>query len=195
MSATVIPEQLIKALTAVIPHASTDRMLPALRAVRLEAADGEATLIATQRYTMATHTFDWAGDPVETLLELDTAKELLRFAKTIKGREATQPSITLDFVSEKTVDVAGPTQRMTLPLHTDVDFPRWRAVMPDGGQHDGFPVIGFTPALLALFAKSAEKGEVMRMVFGAGPVKIVRVEIGDRFVGAIMPTRLPDTNA
>lgn len=178
-------KELVAALTAVLPHAGTDKTLPMLRAIKFEAGDGYLTLIATNRYTLGTYRLEWNGPDVDVLLELDDAKELLAYVKKVK----LVPFVNLEF-RDGEVEAFDLVRRQTFPLMLNVEFVRWRAVMPGTDEHEGFPAIGLNPAFLASFVKASKRNEPIILKFGASPVKPVRVEVGDNFIGLIMPVRM-----
>lgn len=198
---TLTPADLIRALDAVIPHASTDAMLPMLCAVKIETeADGKRlTFAASDRYTLGTYSIDWNGGAVDELLPLADAKELLRFAKAADKVVRSLPgALTLDVSSGQVANVSDVTGRKATYLLGDREFVKWRAIMPSADYGDDqtarVGVFGLNPAYLARFAKAAGKGESIRLQLGASAVKPVRVTVGD-FVGLIMPVRLPDASA
>jgi len=205
---SVRPSDLVRALDAVMPHASTDAFLPMLNAVKIETrlfptADGEAprlVFVATDRYTLGTYSIPWDGGEVSALLSLTDAKELHRFAKgadkVIRDRAG---SLLLDVSGGQVCNVNDVTgRRATYLLGDGATYVKWQAVMPGAdygtGETGRIDVIGVNPVLLAKFAKAAGKGEPIRLQFGPSAVKPVRITVGD-FVGLIMPVRLPDTSA
>jgi hypothetical protein len=169
-------------------------VLPIISGVKFEADGGKLTLIATDRYTVATYTIDWTeGGDVDVFVCLDSAKALLTHAKGCDrfGRE--RPGLSLAFDAH-TVTAGEANRRVALPLGGEQQFIQWQALVHGHVAGDGVERVGLNPTLLAKFAKAAEKGEVMRLTFGTSPVKPVKVEIGDAFVGVIMPVRIPDNH-
>lgn len=189
--------QLHRILTNVLPAVDTSNTLPVLAAVRLEVSAGTLTAVATDRYRLHTDTAELVADDGPSTVELATllhrrdAAELAKLAKKWTG--AVTFAVSAGSISVHTV--SAPTLTFTA---VDDEFPRWRALVPasDGPTELDAP-IAFRPECLADFAKvivpdnrrGAKKGDVMRMRHN-GPTKPVRIEIGETFVGILMPVRL-----
>jgi len=185
---TVQPAELIAALTAVIPHAGTDKTLPMLRALKFETTDDNKTLtvVATNRYTLGTYRMEWDGGEVDALLDLDDVKTLLAYAK----KAAKYNRIALTF-TDKTAEAFDFERRVEFRL-MECDFVKWAAILPSASQDhaDRIDRIGFNPAFMASFAKAAERGLPMILTMPGRPDKPVRIDIGENFTGLIMPVRL-----
>ena len=185
---------LAAALNAVLPMADTDETLPVLTCVKFETRDGQLVLVTTNRYLLGTYRLDWEGGEVDALLPGRAARELLAFAKRVDKRLP----ITLTF-GVRELEAADYERKATFPLDLDREFVKWAAIMPE---HTPDRIaFGLNPAFLARFvpasgATPSKPGgaEPMRLSLGS-PVKPIRVEIGDRFVGVAMPVRLPDVVA
>lgn len=185
---TLAGVDLAAALTSVLPMAGTDDTLPILTCVHFETRDGELVLATTNRYLLGTYRLDWDGPEVEALVAGREAKEMLAFAK-----KAGKAPVTLTFDGRE-VTVADFERKVSLPLH-DGDFPRWRALLPE--QTPDRLRFGINPVYMAAFAKVipyvGDKPGALPVTMSVGmPNKPMRVEIGERFVGLIMPVRLPD---
>lgn len=187
----VKPKDLALALTAVIPHAGTDKTLPMLCAVKFESeGTGTLTIVATQRYTLGTYVLDWDGGAVDALLDVDSAKELLRYAKGVSKSLAVMSALSLTF-TEESVEAFDLTRRASYPLMQGTTFVSWRAIMPtEDRQTVGLDKIAWNPKFLTLFAKAAERNEPMRVFLGESNLKPTLVKIGENFAGLIMPVRV-----
>jgi hypothetical protein len=187
MSTITVPsEDLVAALTAVLPHAGVDDTLPILTCVHFETRDGGLALATTDRYTLGTYRLD-----AEITDELDganlvgrDAKDLLAFAKKAK-----RIPLTLVFDGRE-LTVTDFERKATYTLY-DGEFPKVWAVLPE--RDADRTVVGINPVNFARLAKATDpkRPEHVRIEIGS-PVKVMRVEVGERFVGAIMPVRLPD---
>jgi hypothetical protein len=180
--------ELVAGLTAVLPHAGADDTLPVLAAVNFTVRDGQLMLAATDRYTLGTYRLvEVEGDvELDVVLPRRDATDLLARAKKCKHFP---PPLTFD-TAKGELTFTDFERTITYSL-LDAEFVRWWAVLPE--RDDDKTVIGINPVMLARLAKAtdAKKPEHVRMEIGA-PNKIVRVEVGERFVGGIMPVRLPD---
>lgn len=178
-------EELAAALTAVIPMAGVDDTLPVLCAVKFEAADKVLTLATTDRYTVGTYRLDWDGPDVDALLALRDAKELLAFAKKAK-----RIPLQLTFTDDE-LAVSDWERKATYRL-MDAEFPRWRALMPT--IEDDYERFGVNPVFIGKFAAATDKKHADTLILSrrVGSLKPIRVDVGERFTGLIMPVRLPD---
>ena len=183
---------LAEALRVAALFAGTDATIPMLGAVRLECNGVKLTALATDRYTAALYTTEAEGDVLFTA-NIPTANVRI-ILTTLKGAAAHTPvELTRDGdrLTVRTFD-----GQVTVTLNND-DFPKLRHLIPDAHDGDGtgnVGLIGFNPAYLARLAKVATgKGrhEPARLTFTT-PLKPVRVDIGENFVGLIMPVRIGD---
>lgn len=176
--------------------APASAMVPCLEAVRLEAVDGQLVAAATDRFVLGVSCVDYAGDAFTVMIAATDAKALVKMAKTLKRDEGSR---------EVTVEVVGAGAQVTFRFSTgealtvrglDVEFPRWRQLVPsDDARMGGIVGMGYSPALVSKFTKvRPDEGERM-VVFPSltsdgrpGPTV---VRIGERFVGLLMPLRAP----
>lgn len=174
------------ALAAVIPLASTDKTIPMLNAVRLVGADGKLTLVTTDRYVLGTYVIEYEGPAFEFSLALDVAKKLAATWKKSSAYEPVFIDIDEDKVTFRTFDGS------TMVRIGDDDFPKWRSLIPDA--EPGLPngTIAFDPAKIALFKGIGARMEPMRLRM-TGVNRPIRIDIGDYFVGLIMPMRIATT--
>jgi hypothetical protein len=179
----VASTELVAALNAVLPLTLKDDTLPMLGAVKFESDGDELVLAATDRYVLGAYRVPWNGGHVDAVLRGDGAKELLTWARKA---EKFLP-ITLTF-GDRDVEASDYERKATFPLY-DGEFVKWRAVLPDPDPSD--LAFGVNKDYIGRFAKAGEKGEPMRITFRS-PTKLLGIQIGERFTGAIMPVRLPD---
>lgn len=188
MSTVNLPaRELVAALTAVIPMAGVDDTLPILTCVHFETRDGQLHLATTDRYLLGTFRVEGAEieGEVSANIEGRDVKDLLAFA-----RKAKVAPLTLTF-GEHDLTVSD-FERVAIFRTFDGDFPKVWAIL-DGLGDQPETVFGVNPHKIAAFAKAAgsDKTTPIRLSL-TSPVKPIRVELGDRFVGVVMPVRLPD---
>ena len=106
--------------------------LPMLEAIRLEFGGGQLIAVATDRFTLGASRVEYSGAAFDMLLEAADAKTLIKMAKTAKRDEGwrevtvevadtdTRPEVTFRFTSGESVTVRG----------SDLDFPKWRLLIP-----------------------------------------------------------------
>lgn len=173
--------------------ASTDKTIPMLHAVRLE-FDGKAlTALATDRYTAGLFTVDGEGDAFNANVSVAVVKQILT---SLKGAPSYAPvEVIIEEVSPFTHKITVRTfdGEITATLN-DGDFPKLRALIPDAHNGDGTGNVGmvsFDPAYLAKFAKvQTGRTKVPARFSLSAPMKPARVDIGENFVGVIMPMRI-----
>jgi len=179
---------LVAGLTAVLPHAGTDDTLPMLAAVNFTVRDGHLMLAATDRYTLGTYRLVEVKDDVEldVILPRRDAQDLLTRAKKCKHFP---PPLTFD-TAKRELTFTDYERTVTYSL-LDAEFVRWWAVLPE--RDADRTVVGINPVNFARLAKATDpkRPEHVRMEIGL-PNKSIRVEVGERFVGVVMPVRLPD---
>lgn len=185
MSTITLPsENLIAALAAVTPSAGTDDTLPILTCVHFETRDGELFVATTDRYTVGTYRVDTSeidGEIDDANLQGRDVKDLVAFA-----RKAKRVPLVLTF-EERELTVSDFERKVTFSL-LDGSFPKVWAVLPERqGQ-----VFGVNREYIGRFAKAADAKDAAPLIMSPNGLKPIRVEVGDRFVGAIMPVRLPD---
>lgn len=181
----IAANELVAALNAVLPLTLKDDTLPVLGAVKIESDGDELTFAATDRYVLGAYRVPWDGGHVDAALRGDGAKDLLAWARKV-GKYV--PAITLTF-SEHEVEAFDHERKATFPLYTDNPFVNWRNVMP--GEDPSDLVFRVNKEYIGRFAKAGEKGEAMRIAVHS-PLKPLRITIGERFTGLIMPVRPKD---
>jgi hypothetical protein len=193
---TLKASDLARVLGNTVLACDKSKTLPVLGAVRLEVSGGTITAVATDRHRLHLDTAELSeGSTGETTTLLDRA-DVATMVKTLKGDKG---DVTLTITGST---VALFTRNATLTFDAvEGTFPRYRGLLPE--HDDAVTMEGpthFNPALLADFAKVTDgqrsyerkantRYPVMRMQM-SHPHKPARVEIGDTFVGLIMPVRV-----
>jgi hypothetical protein len=193
------PQDVERPIAAVLPHASTDKYLPAINNVRIE-LDGERFLaVATDRYSLGicrASLTDWMEDaqPVESTaahLLLDDVKRLFAFLRPQRKDVATWE------LGNGTLTVTlGDGTSLTIRTAEADNFPKWRGLFgqltertPEPAEH-----MAFTPLVIDHFQKTAQVlgGVSVNWQF-VSQLKPVIVRIGADFLGILMPCRPADT--
>jgi hypothetical protein len=181
---TITGENLIAALAAVTPSAAADDTLPILTCVHFETRDGELFVATTDRYTLATYRVDTTeiDGEISANLQGRDVKDLVAFA-----RKAKRVPLTLEF-SEASLAVSDYERNATYRLLFEAEFPKVWAILPERQDL----VFGVNREFIGRFAKAADTKDPAPLIMSPHGLKPIRVEVGERFVGAIMPVRLPD---
>jgi DNA polymerase III sliding clamp (beta) subunit (PCNA family) len=187
---TVNASELLNILTKVSAFASTDRTIPMLNAVRLEASDGVLIAMATDRYVAAIMTLPYEGNGSFVFhASLADVKTLLAIVKRT-DRYATSPvALSVSDGYPATLHVKTYDGTSTFRDET-ADFPKLRAIVPDARKDSPIDAIAVDPKLLARFSKVATKDNQPLRLHFTGSLKPIRLEIGTDFVGLIMPMRV-----
>lgn len=206
---TVPTTELVGLLTDTIPFASPDKDDDVLYTVRID-WDGEMLhASATDRFHIGWsrwHPDDdpdvdsqddlftvWGGDdePWTAVIGVDDAKDAVRMFK-LAAKEGQAPlTVTLDGgqlrVSRSRETGHSAITHVMRDAATDnhVDVRDLFDHLPEPAEVDE---LAFTARYLADFAKVRVRGQ-MQMTF-AGPDRAVRIQIGERFTGAINPVRI-----
>jgi hypothetical protein len=139
--------------------------------------------------------FVWGGgDPFEIILSIDDAEHLLAAAKPVKGLEYVPLVLDCDGF-QLTVKRAKQTRLPGFTLGYDGmahAFPDVRAILVEAmAKAEPVKEMWFNLKYLATFAEVRQRGGPAKYTF-AGPNHLAVMEIGQRFVGAIMPVRIGD---
>lgn len=191
--------ELLGALRAVIPHASDDEDIPAIRRVVIQISGGQLHVWATNRYTVAMASAD-LDDPDGTIwrteLLPDDAKEIVRLFKPAKDADLTL-RLTQSGSRLTAADVTGlfPGREYTVPDisgSSDVpDIPRLIAETLDREAGPlGRPI--FSAGLLALFDAAGREYRSPLVWTPTGDHQPVIVQCGTQFLGLLMPVRSSD---
>lgn len=200
MPLTVTARELDTACRAVLPFTDRDECVLVTSLIRVEARGGTFTATATDRYVVGhAHGVTIDGVLPATLLDGWVLKQALRTIRHAHGRH-TLGDVTVTIGLEETpatdTSPAGTVAALT------TDRIRYAVTVVECGWPDLGPLfatpmtgltgpIGINPRVLAPFLRAQKiLGELMRLRFG-GETAPVRIEIGDRFVGLLMPCEHP----
>lgn len=192
------PQDVERVIAAVLPHASEDRYLPVINNVRVELDGDQFLAVATDRYSVGicrARLTDWMEDaePVEKIvanLRLDDVKRLFAFLRPQRKDTATW-HLTGETLTVRFGDATG----LTLRTVDAEGFPNWRAIVGPLLEREPEPgtQMGFTPRIVDHFQKTAKVLGDLQMAWRfVGPLKPVIIQIGEDFLGFLMPCRIPD---
>lgn len=201
---TAKPRDVERAFATVFPHVGNDAHLPMLTAVHLELSGFELLLSASDRYTVAFYRADlteWAekdatvqaAEPLTVNLFARDLRRLFAFSRDHKGQPA---EWRLSDAALAVVLVDG----SQLSVRTvEVGFPDVRAVIPTSQPDEVARLLNVGPDKFERFIKSADAvaaidrtAAPMQVWPGGSPLKPITVTVGSRFVGLLMPVRVPD---
>lgn len=203
---TIPTGDLVGILTDVLPFAFPHDDFPVLHSVRLDWDGRQLHALTTDRYRIGWATWEpgditdadvqddlfteWgSGDqPWRCTLALPDAKEIARVFKL--GPKEGQVPLTLDYEADRlrlTVKRAKETGHSAITISAEdqmANFPDVRKLLASADRLSPRRDIQYNAAYLADFAKVRARGPlVMKHTKG-----LTHVSIGERFVGAIMPT-------
>lgn len=189
---TVKAEVLVRTLSNVVPFADTGRdAYAAISVVHVEAGNGVITATATDRFTMGHARGEANGAMGGTSIRLPDVKRIL---DTLKGAAKADAYAILTLSGEtpetQTLTVACDVLGTSVTVAPEFEaFPRYRRLFPTEHEVNLTVSAAFNAAYMARFAKvKVDRGVPMRIVH-ASPQKPMVVEIGDSFVGIIMPVK------
>lgn len=191
---TVASCDLRRVLRDALPFTGDD---PPLDTVCLEAVAGTFSATATDRYTLghsrAACTGEFGQRAVITRHTARAIKRMLPCGPTphAAGQKVT---LTLDGNALRLRTETGDSRSATtllVPLSLTT-FPDYPAILTKSTDDTPGRPLGLTPHFLARFAKIGARYGSPLCVFTHDPTSPVFVEVGDTFVGVIMPVRLPD---
>jgi len=192
---TATPLQVERVIAAVLPHASGDTTLPTLNSIRIELDGHRFLAMATDRYSLGVCRADlktWdekakRAKPVTAQLPPSDLKRLFTFLRPTRTVPADW-TLTADALT-----VVADGNSLTIHAAEGENYPKWRSLFDSVVKTDAAPGtdMAFTPRVVDHFHKSAKAlGHVsMRWRFTT-PLKPVIVEIGEDFVGMLMPCRI-----
>lgn len=200
---TIQAKALHTALSDVLLFAAAPSVrLPFLEAVRLEFGAGRLVAAATDRFVLGVSRVDYTGDAFTMTLAGADAKALVKLAKTVKRDERSRmvvieapeaasavPVVTFRFSTGESMTVRG----------LDAEFPKWRHLVPaDDARMGGIVGMGYNPSLVSKFTKVRpdEAGAGARMLVfptrtTSGAPGPTAIQIGEDFMGLLMPIRAP----
>lgn len=168
--------------------AGHSRDLPSLHAVRLESTVTELLAVGCDRFSLGV-----ARAPLESIrwevnLDLSDVRTILTLCREHKGEKVrlarTATGLRFSFGTRRGTDLTVSDNGLL--------YPQWRPLIPATVEaaESNTPVMGFSPARLAKFARVKSSTGDMRLLWQ--PHKPLGVRIGDNFVGILMPYRLPE---
>lgn len=200
---TVTGSDLVTVLWAAMPFAGRDDTLPALSCIRMEARDKAITATATDRYTIGHARASATGGLARpVLISRRDAKNIIRVLRRSRDDERidlVEVTVTqADSHIQPKVTFATNAVSVTVDDHSRTfQYPDLKTIMDalaTAGTASLDGMVAVDPrhfrALLKV-QRLAGAGHPCRFYFG-GARKPVRVEFGDWFVGAIMPTKISD---
>jgi hypothetical protein len=200
-------------IAPVIPHASDDKELPELCAVRIEVAGQVVFAVASDRYTMGAsrHVLDErAGADCVIHIDRVEAATMLRLFPFTKDSNP-QLKVIIDKVPvpagrHVTVDALGLTvesedgTRLLLHDHRDPLQPGflagWRKHLGRVIFRDlapASPSLLITPSCLGRWAKAVRPGERVVFLAGPGPTDPILMLVEEHFAGILQPAGHLDT--
>lgn len=184
---------------AVLFAAPTTARLPFLEAVRLEFGGGQLVAVATDRFVLGASKVEYAGEAFMMMVAGADAKALVKMAKTAKRDEKTR-EVTIEVVDAGAqVTFRFSTGESLVVCGVDVQFPKWRQLLPaDTSRMGGIVGMGYVPAYMGRFTKARAEEQAtgaMMVVFpsvtSSGKPGPTAIRIGEDFFGMLMPVRPP----
>ena len=161
------------AVSQVAVAAGKDDTLPMLTGVRVEIAGEKVTLVATDRFRLATREFAWTPDANLAehgeLAVLVPARTLADAAKAL-GTSGTKVELALA-PGDGLIGLSGSGRRTTSRL-LDTEFPRYRQLLP--AEQTATAIIDVAPLVEAIKRVSlvAERGTQVRLEFGEAGLRL-----------------------
>ncbi|GAA0402716.1 hypothetical protein GCM10009530_63350 [Microbispora corallina] len=210
----MLTSELHELVAPVLPHAGTDKQLPELGVVRIEARDGVLHAIATDRYTLAASRH-MLGDQVDdftlTIDRVDAAGilRLFRFTKNedpelrIIVDQMPMPSDSGSSLLGLGIRIDGPDGKRLVLHDRAYDIPTpldtWRHILAAAMNRPLTPVtpaVGMAGWAMGKWAKSTGKGEYAALFAGppaetgqsSAPMLVI---IGDRVAGLWAQAGMP----
>lgn len=180
-----------RVLSDVQPFVSTDSLIPAICAIRVETDTvGNLVAMATDRFTLGMSRADYSGEMIAITLVAADANKLIRMAKTAR-RDAAHREVEIVAVAADTLEWRFSSGESLTTVTSTADFPACRKLIPadhtSGHESEQHDAVAYNPANLAKFAKVAGSGEMV--LHSRGRSKPAVVTIGSDFVGMIMCLR------
>ena len=197
MNITLPCKTLKTALQSVLPHASTDKLMPILRGVHVYVHAGNVLFEATDRHTLGMCKVE-LGDQAaaddasfSVVLPLAEAEAAVKFLGTVPD----QINVTVSVGEDDKVTVTAPGCSMSLVAYNGT-YPTLRSIVPVvPGSGESLGVVSYDPQLLARFSVSARafrEGKSVPCVTVINPKRAgvsTQVTIGGDFLGLIMVAR------
>ena len=193
MSDKITAGDLARILSDAAIFASRDDTLPMINSVHIESSGEHVIAVATDRFTMGVSKADYLdgkGDTFDFQLRLPQVRILISIAKSCReafSHVEIAPSgdgATFSFSSGEVVTLPG----------LSVNFIDWRKIVTATDDGEATSFFGLNPQYVARFARVGGADAKMKVKVGS-PKRPTRVQIGDQFVGLVMPVHLPDDAA
>lgn len=172
---------------------ASDREFVSIAVVHLEVTAERMIAVATNRYVLGATQVPYTGQPFTVTIGIEDAKVLARLAKTAK-RDEQWREVEVEIGDRQTTFRFTSGEAKTV-RDTDSQFPNWRPLIPATDKHMGLTEgYGYEPTQLVRFTKVTRAPRERMVMFGTfkegrpGPTV---VQIGEHFVGIIMPARHP----
>ena len=191
-TATVKLGDLSELLNGAITHASTDKSLPVLNTVRLEATGSHLTATATDRYRLINGAISLEDSGQTLPASLIALADIKRILALLKGEGARMDNLPVtishagDMVS---VSTRGNAITVTLVAGT---YPPFEPYLDGSAPLVAQEVATFNPSFFADYAKIAGKGKPVSVHFtGAGkPMRILFEGNKVEWKAILMPMRI-----
>ncbi|MEU6709923.1 hypothetical protein ABZ897_00475 [Nonomuraea sp. NPDC046802] len=202
---TLSTRELHDLLIPVLPHAGTDKTLPALGVVRLEVRESILYAVATDRFTMAV-TRHRLEEPTADVSVAIGREDALAMLKLFKYDRQTDPALELVVGTVEAETILDPADRPaltisakdgnTLVLHGREDaLATWRKILGKvihREEKPSSPHLGLGSIYLPRWTKAIRTRSPLSVSFGASPSDPVVIRADDHFIGIWMPARLED---
>jgi hypothetical protein len=198
---TVTAAGLCRIIGDALPFACKDPYLPTIHGVCLEAAGGILSATATDRYALGHSRTDCGGDLVgQLVISLADARLIAKLFRPAK-RNTAGPDVTITAADGTARFAYSDDGSLGLVAELGIgvrsvsnDFINYTSLLnrpgDDAEPADG-KAYGFRPDLLARFARVYRgSADTPMRVFPGSATKITWVEIGEQFIGGIMPARI-----
>jgi len=206
--ATVKAAELHRWLSDVEPFKGHDDTLPMLTAVHIESDGHRLLAVTTDRFTIGVAKLDYETDHVPNSkvctesehnnvafnLAPNDVATLIKVSKTVKKDQGWR-CVTIIQNYDDTIEFRFFSGEQITVKPFDVQFPQWRQLIPSSGSQIERAATQYAAPYMARFAKVAADAAMRVTTFdnkvGRGQRPTV-VQIGDDFIGMIMPWRFGD---
>jgi DNA polymerase III subunit beta len=177
-SGTIAGASLASAVAQVAIAAGRDDTLPTLTGIRVEIADNQITLAATDRYRLAVRELTW--DPERSGLDttaLVPARTLADTAKSLAHCDLVHLALAASGAGDGLIGFEGDGRRTTSRL-LDGEFPKYRALLPSESNTTATVETSALVDAVKRVALVAERNTPVRLTFSGGEVEL-RAGAGD----------------
>jgi DNA polymerase III subunit beta len=177
-SGTVPGPLLASAVAQVAIAAGRDDTLPTLTGIRIEIADDQITLAATDRYRLAVRELTWS--PERSGLDTNAlvpARTLADTAKSLAHCDLVHLALAASGAGDGLIGFEGDGRRTTSRL-LDGEFPKYRALLPTESNTTATVETSALVDAVKRVALVAERNTPVRLAFSGGEVEL-RAGAGD----------------